>query len=220
MSSPYSKARTPGQPGPGPSTCTGRCTRNLSVMVLSFREPDGIAEAVTIRQHMRVESSVKRNAGGIVLGVVIAVIFATGPPWWWHYFSAPTSSLPLHAAGSAGPGAEPSPGSLDDVWFAQLASVPISAGSAQLQNVLVQVRREIPDARYLNSSDYASLRPGYWMVYYLGSFHNGNDALEYCAAHGRTDGNQCIGRFLSHDKSDMIYMCFPPAGSQTGDCYR
>lgn len=116
--------------------------------------------------------------------------------------------------------AEPSRGSLDDVWVAHLASVPTSASPAQLQSVLAEVRSEIPGASYLDSSDFASPRPGYWMVYYLGSFQNGNDALEYCAAHGRANRSQCVGRYISHDKNDVTYICLPPAGSQAQGCYR
>jgi len=105
-------------------------------------------------------------------------------------------------------------------WIAQLASVPVSAGSAELQKDLSQVRAEIPGAQYLASSDYASLRPGYWVIYYLGSFSDGTQAIEYCAAHGRTSADQCVGRFLSHDLRDKTYICFPPGGSQEKGCSR
>jgi serine/threonine protein kinase len=106
------------------------------------------------------------------------------------------------------------------VWMAQLASVPVSAGFAVLQQDLSQIQAEIPGAKYLLSSDYASLRPGFWVVYYLGSFSDGTQAIDYCTAHGRTSANQCIGRLLSHDLQDMKYMCFPPGGSQEKNCSR
>jgi eukaryotic-like serine/threonine-protein kinase len=106
-----------------------------------------------------------------------------------------------------------------DIWIAQLASVSVSAGSAQLQQTLDKVRTEIPGAEYLDSSNYASLNPRYWVVYYRGSFGNGNQALSYCAAHGRTTRNQCVGRFLSSDEQDKSYICLPPSGSQTTGCY-
>lgn len=105
-------------------------------------------------------------------------------------------------------------------WIAQLASVPVNAGPAELQKKLNQVRTEIPGAQYLASSDYASLNPGYWVVYYLGSFSDGTQALEYCAAHERTSRNQCVGRFLSHDLQDRTYICVPPGGSQEQSCSR
>jgi len=47
----------------------------------------------------------------------------------------------------------------------------------------------------------------------------GSQALAFCAAHGRTTRDQCIGRFLSHDAADYKYICFPPAGSQVQGCY-
>jgi eukaryotic-like serine/threonine-protein kinase len=110
----------------------------------------------------------------------------------------------------------PSPG----MWIAQLASVPISAGLGQLQQELAQIQTEIPGAQYLDSSDYASLNPSFWVVYYAGSFSDGNQALLYCAAHGRTTKNECVGRFLSNDIADKSYICFPPADSQAASCTR
>lgn len=164
---------------------------------------------------------------GTMAGITAVVIgylsLAYTAKWYPFQASAAASSAGSAVGGSTRSAipssARPSPGSLDNVWVAQLASVPITAGSVQLQNMLTAVRSEISGAGYLDSSDFASLRPGYWMVYYLGSFQNGNDALEYCAAHGRTSSNQCVGRFLSHNRSDVTYTCFPPAGSQTKGCY-
>jgi eukaryotic-like serine/threonine-protein kinase len=133
--------------------------------------------------------------------------------------SSPGSSVTRTAAGhlKAIPlgRSEPPP----DIWIAQLASVPVSAGSAQLQQTLDKVRTEIPEAEYLDSSNYSSLNPGYWVVYYRSSFGDGNQALSYCAAHGRTTRNQCVGRFLSGDEQDKSYICFPPSGSQATGCY-
>jgi serine/threonine protein kinase len=106
------------------------------------------------------------------------------------------------------------------VWVAQLASIPVSAGFSELQKELNQVRAEVPGAQYLLSADYASLNPGYWVVYYLGSFSDGTQAVEYCAAHGRTSRNQCVGRFLSHDLRDKAYICLPPGGFQETGCSR
>jgi len=84
--------------------------------------------------------------------------------------------------------------------------------------VLDIVHSDVPGAQYLDSSDYGSLRGGYWMIYYAGSFTDGQQALAYCAAHGLTTGNQCLGRFVSHSPADRTDMCFPPAASPTGDC--
>jgi hypothetical protein len=122
--------------------------------------------------------------------------------------SAPAPSASVTAPASSG------------IWIAQLASVPVSAGTAALQSELAQVRVQVPGAQYLISDNYASLRPGYWMVYYDGSFTNGTEAVAYCAAHGRTATSQCVGRFLSNNPADIAYTCRPPAGPRETSCYR
>jgi hypothetical protein len=72
--------------------------------------------------------------------------------------------------------------------------------------------------QYLNSSDYGSLRGGYWMIYYAGSFTNGRQALAYCGAHGLTTGNQCLGRFVSHNPADRHVLS--PGGQPGRRLYR
>jgi serine/threonine protein kinase len=126
--------------------------------------------------------------------------------------AAGTRSAPASSASTTAPA--------NGTWIAQLGSVPVSAGSSALQSELAQVWQQIPGAQYLVSDDYASLRPGYWMIYYDGSFANGTEAVAYCAAHGRTTRNQCIGRFLSNNPADIIYMCYPPGGPGEASCYR
>ena len=123
-----------------------------------------------------------------------------------------------HATASSSGAPTPNPAA--GVWIAQLASVPVSAGFADLQKDLNQIRAEIPDAQYLVSSEYASLNPGYWVIYYQGSFSDGTQAISYCAAHGRTSAHQCVGRFLSHNLQDKMYICVPPGGSQETGCSR
>lgn len=164
------------------------------------------------------------------VGVVAAALIPVAVTGHWFSSASQTTSppagrtTPAHSppAGPATPAPAPSTGSTtpapDDIWVAQLASVPISAGNARLQLVLNEVRNEIPGAKYLDSSNFSSLNPGYWMVYYNGSFHNGEQALAYCAAHGRVTRDQCVGRLLSHTPADRIYICFPPIGSNTSDC--
>jgi eukaryotic-like serine/threonine-protein kinase len=78
---------------------------------------------------------------------------------------------------------------------------------------------DIPGAQVLESSHYASLSPGFWVIYYQGPFGDGTQALAYCAAHGRFTANQCIGRFLSHDPADHGYQCYPPSASPSGSCF-
>ncbi len=122
--------------------------------------------------------------------------------------SLPASSVSATAPTSSG------------TWIAQLGSVPVSAGTAALQSELSQIRVQVPGAQYLASDSYASLRPGYWVIYYDGSFSNGTQALAYCAAHGLTTTNQCVGRLLSTNPADIGYICRPPGGPQETSCYR
>ena len=103
------------------------------------------------------------------------------------------------------------------VWIAQLASVEVS-DAARLSTVLAAVRRDVPRANVLLSSDYASLRPGYWIVYYVGGFSDGHDALAYCATHGRRGSDLCIGRLLSHDPADFGYQCYPADSTKPSRC--
>ena len=93
-------------------------------------------------------------------------------------------------------------------WIAQLASVPFEEGRSSRDEMLASVRTTVPDALVLVSDNYASLRPGYWVVYEAGPFHDGRTALRYCDARGRTDRNSCIGRLLSHNAADITELCF------------
>lgn len=151
----------------------------------------------------------------VLVGLTYLILAATVH---WAPFSPNPGPTPTSSPPTAAPPGKPTQPSAG--WIAQLASIPVSAGSAQLQQALNEIRTEIPRAQYLNSSNYASLNPGYWVIYYMGPFNDGNQALYYCASHGRTNRNQCVGRFLSHDAQDRSYICFPPAGSQTAGCFR
>ncbi len=97
--------------------------------------------------------------------------------------------------------------------------MPVAAGTAHLNAVLARVSLQVPGAQVLASSDYASLKAGFWVIYCPGPFADGTQALAYCAAHGRTTANQCIGRFLSRDPADVGYQCYPPAASPSGACF-
>jgi hypothetical protein len=79
---------------------------------------------------------------------------------------------------------------------------------------------QVPGAQYLVSDNYAALRPGFWVVYYDGSFASGTEAVAYCAARGRTTASQCVGRFLSTNPADTAYICRPPGGPRETSCYR
>lgn len=134
--------------------------------------------------------------------------------------SEATSTAQTLPAQAATPTAAVTQSPAAGMWIAQLASVPQSAGLPELQRELGQVRTAVPGAQYLDSSNYASLNPGYWVIYYQGTFTNGTQAVDYCAAHGLTTRNQCVGRFLSNDISDKQYICLPPGGPRETGCSR
>ncbi|WP_049578874.1 serine/threonine-protein kinase [Streptomyces sp. SBT349] len=94
-------------------------------------------------------------------------------------------------------------------WVAQLFSEPAGSGTGVRDERLGAVRATVPDAEVLLSTDYPSLRPGYWFIYAPGPFADGHEALAYCAAHGLTTGNECVGRYLSRDPGDADLLCNP-----------
>ncbi|WP_327428492.1 serine/threonine-protein kinase [Streptomyces sp. NBC_01236] len=105
-------------------------------------------------------------------------------------------------------------------WIAQLYSEPVGTGTAARDLRLAKIRRSVPEAKILRSDKYASLRPGYWVVYAPGPFADGRAALAFCAERGRTTANTCIGRYLSESAADSVLQCRPPATQPTGRCTR
>ncbi|GAB2881816.1 hypothetical protein GCM10027074_57740 [Streptomyces deserti] len=105
-------------------------------------------------------------------------------------------------------------------WIAQLHSEPVSSGTAARDRSLARIRASVPEAVLLRSDDYASLRPGYWVIHAPGPFADGRAALAFCAERGRTTANTCIGRYLSTDPADFPLQCRPPATAPTGRCTR
>ncbi|WGP08415.1 serine/threonine protein kinase [Streptomyces sp. SH5] len=96
-----------------------------------------------------------------------------------------------------------------DTWVAQLASVDQSKGPGAREKAITALRAKgINDVRYIDSGDYASLRPGYWMIYRPG-FHDGNAAIDWCRGQGLATNNQCVGRYVSHSAADRQYVCDP-----------
>ncbi|MFF1679930.1 serine/threonine-protein kinase [Streptomyces sp. NPDC058256] len=123
---------------------------------------------------------------------------------------------PAESATSSPPSPSPAPGR----WIAQLFSEPVSSGTSARDTRLAEVRESVPDAVYVRSDDYASLRPGYWVIYAPGPFTDGRAALSYCEEHGLTTANTCIGRYLSTSSADYDLQCHPPATAPTGRCTR
>ncbi|MFC6132610.1 serine/threonine-protein kinase [Streptomyces spororaveus] len=129
----------------------------------------------------------------------------------------PTSAAPQPGTPAAvvPGGDDPAPGA---GWIAQLYSEPESTGISTRDRRLATIRATVPEARVLRSRDYASLRPGYWVIYAPGPFADGRAAVTFCADKGRTTAVECIGRYLSDDQGDYGYQCTPPAGSPGGRC--
>ncbi|MFF0450351.1 serine/threonine-protein kinase [Streptomyces sp. NPDC004609] len=105
-------------------------------------------------------------------------------------------------------------------WIAQLFSEPVSSGTDARDLRLARVRESVPEAVYVRSDDYASLRPGFWVIYAPGPFADGRAALAFCGERGRNTANACIGRYLSGSSADQGLQCRPPASSPTGRCTR
>lgn len=117
---------------------------------------------------------------------------------------------------ASSPGVPPASGS----WVAQLFSEPVGSGADTRDRRLAAVREDVPEAEYLRSDDYASLRPGFWVIYAPGPFADGRAALRFCAERGRTTGNECVGRYLSSSGGDYGLQCKPPASAPVGRCTR
>ncbi|GHC53265.1 hypothetical protein [Streptomyces flavofungini] len=113
-------------------------------------------------------------------------------------------------AGSAAPGAvQPLSSPLKARWIAQLASVAHQEGEKHARRALAAIRESVPYAQLLDSSDFASLNPGYWVIYEPGPYRDGTRALRFCESVGRTQADDCVGRYLSHDRRDRDLVCLP-----------
>ncbi|MDB1088657.1 serine/threonine-protein kinase [Streptomyces sp. ACA25] len=124
--------------------------------------------------------------------------------------------------GTPGPGADPTPDPSEEQvargsWIAQLFSEPVSNGSASRDQRVAAVRAEVPEAQVLLSDEFASLNPGYWVIYVPGPFADGRAAVRFCADRGRTSSNECVGRYLSTDLADKELICHPQGGG-SGRC--
>jgi len=102
-------------------------------------------------------------------------------------------------------------------WVAQLASLPEATTSAsQAQAAEVELEQQLGvDVQRRDSSEFASLTPGYWVLFYPGDFADGHAALDFCTGHGITDEQRCAGRYFSSDAGDKPLNCHfsDPRGS-------
>ncbi|MGW6011320.1 serine/threonine-protein kinase [Streptomyces sp. NPDC055210] len=134
--------------------------------------------------------------------------------------SKPSSKRSSTPTPTPKPSAEQSSPASGGRWIAQLFSEPVGSGTAARDRRLDAVRKSVPEAVYLRSDDYASLRPGYWVVYAPGPFTDGREALAFCEERGRTSPTTCVGRYVSTSADDYKLQCRPPAADPTGFCTR
>ncbi|MFF3481944.1 serine/threonine-protein kinase [Streptomyces sp. NPDC002701] len=132
----------------------------------------------------------------------------------------PSSSTPSPSPTRSKETTDPPPPAAGNRWIAQLFSEPVGSGTAARDRRLAVIRRSVPEAVYLRSDDYASLRPGYWVIYAPGPFPDGRAALAFCDERGRTTPTTCVGRYLSTSADDFELQCRPPAAAPTGRCSR
>jgi len=125
-----------------------------------------------------------------------------------HWLVSPESHpLPLCASpnplGSGPAGPPPSTSSGDPFvhpptgqWISVMASIPQGQGVSAAEQHLSDIAKSVPDAQLLNSDDYSSLRPGYYVVF-EGAYSSSDAALAECTAVGRSIPNSCYSRYLS-----------------------
>ena len=89
-----------------------------------------------------------------------------------------------------------------DSWVVVLASVENASGPAAAQQRLSEVRSFAPGAQMLASDGFASLRPGYQVIYVTG-YSSPEATVSACRGFGLDVPNQCYGRFLSQNPADQ-----------------
>ncbi len=155
----------------------------------------------------------KRVVLSAVLGVVVAVAALFVTLRVLHGNTTDGDRGPVAGSGT-------SPAAPAGRWIAQLHSEPVGSGTAVRDARLAEVRKSVPEAVFVRSDTYASLRPGYWVIYAPGPFADGRAAVTFCGERGLTTPNTCMGRYLSTSAADFADQCFPPATSPTGHCTR
>lgn len=119
----------------------------------------------------------------------------------------------LHDVGYSTHGFDPPGGStsapVPGRWIAMLSSLPeATTTQAQVRKAAADLtnRLGVP-VQSVASSAYASLTPGYQVLYRDGGFADGHAALAFCRAHGITSDDGCVGRYLSTDHLDSGLVC-------------
>jgi hypothetical protein len=94
------------------------------------------------------------------------------------------------------------------MWVAQLGSYPEATSSSALEVAATGIEKKLGlEVQTARSGQYASLTPGYWVVFYENSFANGHEALSFCSQHGVTGEDACVGRYFSSEVSDRPLTC-------------
>jgi eukaryotic-like serine/threonine-protein kinase len=162
-----------------------------------------------------------------VLGIVLTIVsLAVCVPALWRAFG-PTEPVPYAVADvvtrteTTTPTATPVPSPIPTTttspptssvesgpgqWIAQLASLRRATPSAEVERRRADIAKRT-GLDVLDSSEFASLVPGYWVIYFPGNFADGHQALATCRERGRTTEQSCVGRYLSHAEADRNLVC-------------
>ncbi|MFD9977989.1 serine/threonine-protein kinase [Streptomyces sp. NPDC059017] len=235
-------ATPPPGPGPVPPVPTQQDSPRPAAPRPSSRRPEGgranrvplVAAAVAVALAItaavaagsvlrdpggRATDDAKGPGGASVPSVHASAAPASSPAPGPRALPAPTVTVTAPATASA-PADPAAPPPSSGRWIAQLFSEPVGSGTAARDVRLARIRETVPEARYLRSDDYASLRPGYWVIYAEGPFDDGRAAVRFCAERDRTTVDTCLGRYLSSHAADSALQCRPPAGNPSGRCGR
>lgn len=109
---------------------------------------------------------------------------------------APTTTIPAPTTTTPPPTTEPA-----NEWIAVLASLDAGSPNDVLQENLGRAMGSTPGAQWVWSDNWASLPPGY-VVVYAGYFDTAQSALTFCDNIGRAIPDNCFARILSQDPSD------------------
>lgn len=134
-----------------------------------------------------------------------------------------SSPAPGTDAAAADGGAEPSdlpildPAALGATWVAQVSSVPTASGNQALSDGFDKVVAQMPDVVILRGSDWPGLSDTYWVLAVPG-FDSGSQAVDACVAAGKTDRDDCFGKYLDPDDGTPRVCYRDDSGKLTGDC--
>lgn len=132
--------------------------------------------------------------------------------------SATATTVGVTAPATA-PGTPAGGGPAFGTWIAQLESVEVGAGQERLDSVMAVVRQSVPDALVLQSDAYASMRPGYFVIYHPGPFFSGLDAVGFCDNRRLAMPSHCLGRLLTSNPADLeSSQCYRTSSGLTPGC--